>query len=337
MAFVNTVGDEELLERAQKALRPHGVHLGWAPDADEVLVSIDDAQTRLPATVSRGLRPAGVTLLARRVPEGSLIVTDRVTSGVREELRKHGLWHVDAAGNMSVRSRGVVIDIQGRVDNSSPRQPTSTFSRASWPVVLAVLTAPSLVTAPLRTVQEVAGVSLGTTQKVISRLRSRGLDSPPAPVSFHDPEMPPPWRALFDAWVTNYLEAQRPGTRKGVYRSDLDMRALRSTMERLPATVSGEPAAHLAGLDIKAAVFDIYVDDVGSTVRALRLRPDPDGAIRLRPPLWSASLETPLPHREPRLAPPAVVYADLLAIGDPRTDTLAQTWLQHEPTLRHSR
>ena len=53
MAFVNTVGDEELLERAQKALRPHGVHLGWAPDADEVLVSIDDAQTRLPATVSR--------------------------------------------------------------------------------------------------------------------------------------------------------------------------------------------------------------------------------------------------------------------------------------------
>ena len=72
MAFVNTVGDEELLERAQKALRPHGVHLGWAPDAAEVIVSVDDAQTRRPATVSRGLlqRRAGRT--QRRIPRPSV-------------------------------------------------------------------------------------------------------------------------------------------------------------------------------------------------------------------------------------------------------------------------
>lgn len=333
---MNTLEREQgLVDRAIAHLRDLGMSLhvdlsqqpggatGLRHDGVATL-TIDGRQLTLPVEVKTGLRPATIGLVAPYV-RGGLLISDHITPSVGELLRRREIQYVDGAGNASIRGPGIVVDVRGRraVTGPSTRERSPLFTRAGLPVVLAILNDPTLLDGPMRSVQEHTTVSLGSVQKVTSFLRTQGYRPTP------DDRQSGTWQRLYDGWVAAYLAGARDKTLIGRYSSDRRPRDLAQALDGIAATPSGEAAAYLAGYDIAPTSFDLYVHDApGPVIRDARLRPDPEGRVVLRESSWTVRAEdvSRSGGAGQRLAPGPVVYADLLAQQDPRTDEIAKEW-----------
>lgn len=336
-----SVRQQEVVAEATDALRRLGVsldiehlsgeHTGDLTHDASATVRLDGREVTLMADIKLGLRPSTVGLVHPGIHgEPLLLISDHISAAVGDLLRGRGIQYVDSVGNIYLRSPGILIDVRGRrAPERSPgagRKASPLFTRAGLPVVLAVLDQPRLLDAPLREVQAHTTVSLGSVQKVMSFLHEQGYRSSESVDEGR-------WRRLYDGWVAAYLAGPRDGALIGRYSSDRRPRELATLLREADVTPSGEFAAELAGHDIAPVTFDLYVhDSVGPVVQGARLRPDDHGSVSLRRPVWTPRAEE-APRRGSsghRLAPSPVVYADLLALQDPRADRVAEEWRAHE-------
>jgi hypothetical protein len=336
-------GRETILAAAASALAARGVRLTWRLDdkgegagADgDIHVDVDGVQTTLPLQVKAQLRPSTIGLVAAPGERGTLLATAHVTATVGRLLRERGISYVDTAGNAFISAPGIRIEIGGlKPPTTATATPAPLFGRAALPVVLAILNAPQLIDAPLRDIQARTHVSLGSTQKVVKALRSAGYTRAPGrDATRGDREH---WHRLLDGWVAAYAGGARDANLLGRYSSDFPIADLVARGTQLPAVLSGEAAASLAGGDLRPATLDLYLHgDLGPLITAARLRPDPAGTISVRKAFWTPLAEADgAGHTPAALAPAPVVYADLIALADPRTQEAARRWLKDDPNLR---
>lgn len=341
-----TVGEgENILAAAAGVLAERGVYLTWrlrdAGSTDsgtdgEVRVEVDGVGITLPLQVKAQMRPSTIGLVGTPGAHGTLLATTHVTATVARLLRERGVNYVDSAGNAFIRAPGVRVEIEGLrpTVGAATRTATPLFGRAALPVVLAILNAPHLIAAPLRDIQVRTHVSLGSVQKVVKALRAAGYDRLPGPDSTRgDREH---WQRLLHGWVAEYAGGARDANLLGRYASAWPVADLIARADDLPAVLSGEAAAAVSGDVIRPATLDLYVHGpVGPLISAARLRPDPQGAVCVRKASW-----TPVAERDGAsravvpVAPAPVVYADLIALADPRAETAARRWLANDPNLR---
>lgn len=238
-----------------------------------------------------------------------LYVTDHVSARTAEVLRRMGVRFVDAAGNVFLQSGGWYVDVRGRrrseiaahaVDYLRVETPPNLYSAKRAQVVFALLTWSDLLDASVRTVAEVAGVSVGIAQSTTNELRRRALW----------PDRPDTRTALIDGWASAFPET--------LARS-LTIRSLRAEQFDIffgDVLVSGE-AAPSAQMRPTSGV--VYVDELTTELLVEnRWRTDglPNLVVRRR--FWSRDDGGPSGE-----APPLLVYGDLQASDDPRTRSVA--------------
>ena len=307
---------------------------GFTPDCFVTIEVEDRHPWVMPLEYKSQLRPSTVGLL-RELHPGALVVSHHITRAVGELLRERGLNYVDGAGNASLRQRGLIVEIEGRMPagaSSGSKATSSIFTSGGMPVVLALLNRPDLISAPLREIQARSHVSLGTVQKVVETLRRDGLKD----LREGGPQQRARWRRLLDGWVSAYLAGTRDKLSIGRFRTDRPMSFFMEMLPALPATVSGEAAAALLGYGIRPATVDLYVkDSPGPLIHKARLRADPDGWIFVRKASWTslAEFDTRRPTAD-NVAPAPVLYADLIAHGDSRLDDISRELERRDPYLR---
>ena len=126
---------------------------------------------------------------------------------------------------------------------------------------------------------------------------------------------------LFEEWVTNYPTKLRPKLNARRFRAENRNWWKTAHVEELAAVWGGEVAADRLTRHLKPTVFTIYLPTetdpkaLPNLVRRHRLRADADGDIEVLDKFWNFADETTTPD----LAPPILVYADLVATLDPRT------------------
>ncbi|MDF1487195.1 type IV toxin-antitoxin system AbiEi family antitoxin [Tessaracoccus caeni] len=338
MSLLNTRVDE-LVGKVQHALSQRDIEAEFdlPPEATHpeahglARVRIDDIAIDMPLEVRAQLRPSTVDLLRPNLTPNTLVVSDHITTTVGDLLRRKGLNYADAAGNAFITGQGLRIHFEGFRPIHTDRQPSRLFTKASLPVLLAVLTRPALIHAPVRELQSHTMASVGTTHRVRRQLLTSGLERTPQ----EDPSANNRrrWRSLFEGWVAEFTTA-RESLILGRYTSEFAVRTLPERLAEIPVVLSGELAAFARGADIRPATADLYLDAPNpELLRAARLRRDPHGPISLRQAIWTSALED-ITAGLPVLAPSPVVYADIASILDPRTDTVARNWLTNDPILR---
>lgn len=337
MQNVNTSSRQaEVVADASSALRQLGASLQVEAVSDRergdlmhdglATLRIDGRELTLPVQVKVGLRPSTVGLVTAHL-DGGLLIGDHVSAAVGDLLRARGINYVDGAGNAHLRAPGILVDVRGRRPperkTGAGRKASPLFTRAGLPVVLAVLARPHLLDVPLREVQAHTTVSLGSVQKVMAVLHDQGFRSSSSVDEGG-------WRRLYDGWVAAHLAGPRDDALIGRYSSDRRPRELAEVLQEADATSSGEWAAQLWGYDIAPVTFDLYAhESVGSILQGARLRPDPEGPVAIRRPSWTPRAER-ANESGLRCAPAPVVYADLLALHDPRADKVAEDWRANE-------
>jgi hypothetical protein len=254
--------------------------------------------------------------LAREQKTAPLLITDFVTEGVGEMLRELDVQYLDAAGNAHVHAGGVHILIEGkkRTETRTTRTEGDPFGWAGLKVVFTLLCAEDLRNAAYRDIAKAAGVALGTVGGVVTKLEKRKfLMRVGGGVKLRNP------KELMQLWVAGYIEKLRPKLLLGRFGTveGLDAKAAIHHGALLGAETG---AMHLQKY-LKPGIDTLYIiGDMAELIAPLRLRRDPEGSLELRRQFW----EFEYPERKLGIAPPLLIYADLIAVGDPRTIEAAE-------------
>lgn len=246
--------------------------------------------------------------------EGMLIVP-YLAPELARHCRDMGLPFLDAAGNAFLRAKGLYVLVAGQKPDKALlriEKPRRAFDRTGLRVVFTLLAAPELMQAPYRDLAKAAGVALGTVGRILTDLREHGFMA--------EIEGLRRWidrNRVVQAWTTNYPLRLRERLRVRRFTAKEDTWWETAKPEAIGGYWGGEVAAAKLLGNLIPKIITVYLpEDRKDFLAKHRLRADPHGPIEVLDVFW----DFPLAPEAPKgIAPPLLVQADLLAIGDPRT------------------
>jgi hypothetical protein len=259
-----------------------------------------------------------------------LMVAPRVPDAVAEVWRANDVHFVDGAGNAYLRHPGLLLDVRGRRDPPSvedPRLPSRWSRPAGLMVVFALLCETELSVAPYREIAAASGASLGSVQGAMADLERDGFV-----LLRRGRRTVERTRELFDRWVAAFTLELYPRLLLGRFDSNEATwwQSADASLDREHAVWGGETAAYVLGLDLRPSRVLAYAPELPrSLILEHRLRKaTDDGDVEFRRRFWEFA------PSGSRLAPSPLVYADLIASGDPRLVAVARQLRQTDDLLR---
>ena len=321
--------DTELLQAGVEALGRHGIAatVGKPRTTGKerpVRLKLGRQVIRYLLLLEPWLTPAALGHLARhpRTDHPLLLLTHYVTPHMAGRLRQLGINFVDAAGNAYLEHGPVLIWVLGHKAVTATRPPRAgrAFQPGGLKVLFALLCTPDLVNQPTRTIAMQAGVANGTVGIVLNELREGrflvALRQRRGKRTLRN------LKALLDQWTQTYARTLRPQLLVARYRPP-DPEWWRKVNPCEHRGVFGGEAAEalLTGTLARPEIVTVYLPDApGRFILTHRLINAADGTMEIRKKFWP--FEYTWEH--PALAPPLLIYADLLATGDARCLEAAQ-------------
>lgn len=294
--------------------------------ADAVMqLTIGGARRTYLVEVKRWLTPATlghVVTRLRDLGKNTILVTDYATPQVAEKLKELDVAFVDAVGNAYLRHPPVFVWVVGRKPAVARQRFRAgrAFQPTGIKLIFALLCRPNLINAGFREIAEFAGVAHGTVGWVLGDLREMGYLVETGNKRVRVRRMRNQ-RQLLTQWAEAYARTLRPQLLMGRYQAtDLDW------WKKLDATkykvlLGAEPAAAIATQHLRPGIVTIYAEETPTRLMVdYRLRKATEGNVEIRRRFW------PFDHEwgQPDLAPPVLIYADLLATSDARCIETAQ-------------
>lgn len=331
-----------LVERTAEALRAHGLlvtahdgedaalggggqhwlRVGKGAQRIDYLAAVKHRLTR--GTLGAVVMDPGHPLDMTQQQPPLLLITDHVTPAVAEQLRRTEQQFADLAGNAYLEGRGLYVFVSGRKldERAEALRTTPRFAQARLKVLSALICDPALAAAPYGAIAAVADVALGLMPVVVADLQRSG-----ALVITERQRTLNCERRLLDEWAEVYAVDLRSRTLAGRYRAESFASWPEWSIAKAGVRWGGEPAAVLLGGELVPTVLTVYGERLPRRLIAdQHLVPagvlDYENLLEVRKPFWKA-----LPGGLVRAdcAPPALVYADLLATGSARCQGEAQS------------
>jgi hypothetical protein len=257
----------------------------------------------------------GLISQAGRADRPLILFAISVPRKIGRYLGDRGINYVDQAGNCRLQ---IDADFMALIEGQTPiKQPAVGRGVAipGYRVLFTILTQPTLLNSPVRTLADAAAVSKTTAAETIARLVQEGLISP---VQGQRRILDP--KAMLERWMLGY-ETLRPRMIMGRFRTqDADPAAMEERVKKeLGESVvwawGGGSAAmritkHYHGEDTVLHVCDPAND----LPRRLRALPAIDGPLIIQ----RTPNKTAFEGIEPHTVHPLMVYADLMINADPR-------------------
>ncbi|MCE0486966.1 type IV toxin-antitoxin system AbiEi family antitoxin [Ornithinimicrobium sediminis] len=330
--------EQGVLQDVQSILAAFGVKSRWQAQRGE-------AEVDFVATLTRGTSSQKYAVMIKRQPTLAsvatvanswrslplLVIGVRISPQSAAAFREAHIQYVDTGGNAYLDFGDVYIEVRGQVQKKindgqghSAQTGTNLFSARRAQVICALLTRPTLEQARLQDLADASGVSIGLVHDTLSQLQKAGFIGNSGLRRSGD---------LLELWAAAYSTGLGPTLALDSFVGDPSpAHVLGTDMWEMPA-VSGEAAVstYLG----RQRTLTIYVDQFDPSLAIVnRWRRDPEKHpnIFVRRRFWGGELEIGQHDlKGQQLAPWPIVYADLLASGDPRLAEVAKEWrVAHE-------
>jgi hypothetical protein len=294
LAAVRGLGvDAEVVHRDPKLGRVHADALIRIRHGDQEVLYAADVRCGLhPAVLGAVLQQLG------RLGEQALLVADFVRPQLADELRARRVAFIDAAGNAYLERPPMLIWVKGQrpAERMAPRAAGRAFQPGGLQVIFALLCRREHVDLPYRGIAKLARVAHGTVGEAMAELkRLHFVAKMGGKRRLLQPER------LLQQWVEAYARTLRPRLILGRYRAEkLDWWETVDPLE-YGLVMGGEGAAARLTHFLRPG-----------TLTFSGLVPDPAGNVEILERFWHFD------NADPALAPPLLVYADLLENGDAR-------------------
>ncbi len=249
----------------------------------------------------------------RRFEKPGILVTRHVTPQMAERLRALNAAFIDTAGNAYINDPPIFIYIIGRkLKGIPPRNITGrAFRPTGLKVVFALLCQPELVKAPYRDIVKKTNVAQGTVGWVLHDLRQQNylVDRGKYGRKLINVEK------LLNTWIETYTRELRPklyigkyATKKAGWWKNIDWRKTNTFL-------GAEPAAAILTDYLKPETITVYgPEDINQLLLTHHLKKAPNGNVEILKKFW----EFYYPWNYDGIAPPLLVYADLIATANDR-------------------
>lgn len=323
--------EKETLRTAIKAAQSHGLAIELIKKAPQIKhqqanlvarVRHGEQETLYQVECKRNLRPAtlGVTLhQIDRLGQPAMLITDYVAPDLAEALKERGISFLDAAGNAYIKQANLLIWIKGQ--KPATKATVISAGRAFQPtglqVIFTLLSNPQAINLSYRELAKMAGVAHGTVGWVMPDLQQLGF--------VRDLQGKRGTRRLFqherllNQWADAYARVLRPRTLIGRYYI-ADFEGWKNwPIAEHGALWGSEPASAILTDYLRPGELTLYAEKMPSLLAARQkfmksAEPNHMAAVEVRRRFWNF----PGTPEHANVAPPLLVYADLLATGDAR-------------------
>jgi hypothetical protein len=250
----------------------------------------------------------------------ALLVADYVNPKLAERLRENGVNFVDVAGNAYLQHDGLYVWVTGQRDTmrlETERERRRAYKPSGLKLLFTLLCRPKLAETDYRTLANQVGVALGTVQWVMGDLIK---DKYVLRLGRFKRRLVEPKR-LLDAWAPAYARDLRPRLLLGRFEAPGLNWWKGTDLAKHGALWGAEPAAALLTKQLKPGALTIYADKIPPRLVAeKRLKNNKTGRIEFRKKFWLFDT----PETTLGAVPPVLVYADLLALEEPRAHQTAE-------------
>jgi len=258
-------------------------------------------------------------------PQKGMIVTDYINPKMAERLKAADIPFLDVAGNAYLNTPPIYVFIKGNKpsEKTQRKPPTRAFQPTGLKMLFALLCYPDLENASYRDIAKAADIALGSVGWVITDLKELGylVDMGKRGRRLINKEK------LVERWVTTFPEQLRPKFLLGRYRAVDPDWWKHAALNSLQAYWGGEVAASKLTKYLKPEQVTIYTKEKpGKLLLTNKLKKDPQGNVEVLEAFWQGEYN----WSQTTLAPPLLIYADLIATGDARNIETAKMIYEQE-------
>lgn len=279
-----------------------------------------------------------IDLRSRQISSPLMLVTNYMSKELAVHCRTVGLQFIDTHGNAYLRAPGLFVFTVGEKNerrHQLSKAPKGLTNAASLRVIFTLLSKPEFVSATFKEIAALSGVALGTAYNVLEDLEGRGYL---LAGTKHTRKLLEPHR-LLEEWVTNFPTTLRAKLNSRRFSSPDPYWWKTADIADFHAAWGSEVAAAKMFKHLSPSTQTLYVDATGmrnaisALAKNIRMKPAPEGPIEVLEKFWSSDIET-----VPGIAPPLLVYSDLLSLLDPRAKETANIIKEKfiEPTINPS-
>jgi hypothetical protein len=247
-----------------------------------------------------------------------MIVANRIWPGVKEELRAKQIAYLEGNGNIFIDKKPIFIWLDHNKPLPQQRdKPNRAFARAGLQVIFLFLTDPNFLNRPYRLIAKAANTALGNINNVINGLLDLGflIRKNKNELMFADK------KGLLNKWIVAYEERLKPTLHVGNYRFlDKATDWKNFDLKTGEPVWGGEPGGDILTHYLRPEILTLYTrEPQRNLMQQFRMVPDKLGTIKIYQKFWN-DIEVP----KPQVAPPLLVYADLINTNDKRCRETAQ-------------
>jgi hypothetical protein len=313
--------EEQIMEEAFAQLELHtGIHAEWkyqpAEIDGEADLFIEGGQFHVYIEVKREVRQYQLEQLLdqARQYQPFMIIAERIFPTIKESLRAEKIAYLDTAGNIFVNADGTYVWIDGRKTPKKAKMITNrAFTKAGLKTVFCLLANPNAINMPYRQLAQNANVALGNIQNVLDGLKDSGFILQ----KNKQEKLLRNKKQLLRRWIDGYRETLKPALHIGNYKfwdkDKINKWRQLPFPEHANAVWGGEGAAEEMTGYLNPAELTLYAENKSALVSVWTLIPDINGTVHIYEKFWQDNGQS-----GERLAPPVLVYADLILTDDPR-------------------
>lgn len=249
--------------------------------------------------------------------EPCMLIVHRLFPTIKEELRQKEIPYLEANGNIYLKKDGLFlfVDTQKPVEIEKNKG-NRAFTKTGLKVLFYLLQHKEAVNLPQRRLAELTKVALGNIPQIIDGLKATGYLIP----LNNKTNVWENRKTLLERWITEYATVLRPKLIKERYTLKVKWQDIE--FQNHKTVWGGEPAADLLTNHLRPEKYLIYTKETRlELIKNYNLMPDKNGEIEVLEKFWR--------ENETKVAPPLLVYADLMLEGGKRNKETAER-IYHE-------
>lgn len=283
-----------------------------ATESIEINLYIRDLSLKYLVEVKKELRLSQVPrLLQHPNPDKLIVVAEKIYPDAKQQLVANNIAYIECNGNVFIPQKELYIWVDTNKQKVNIKSSSSrAFTKTGLKVVFHFLLNEQHLNLPYRQLAELTKTSLGNITNIINGLKA--LDF----IKMGEDGL---WqlrnkKQLVDKWIDQYEHELKPNLEIGTFRfaSEDDYQNWRRIpLEAKKTLWGGEPGAHLLTGMLKPQKLTMYsLENRTDLITNYRLVLDPLGYIKVYRKFWNYDAQ------KSTIAPPILVYADLLNTGD---------------------
>lgn len=254
-----------------------------------------------------------------------LFVGEYIAKDVAESLIANEINFLDVAGNCFINTDHLKIIIEGRKQKKTQNiNQARAFQEAGLKLILLLISQKEALEFSYRVLSERAGIALGSVSQIMRELEESNFI-----IKTDDTRKINNREELIERWVLGFNEILKPRLLRKTYKVIDLKKFIEAINDEKDNSIffGGELAAEKMTDYLNPQDYVIYSNEELSQIgRQLKLIPDKEGNVKIYNTCWTENLFNEYDH----VAPPLVVYADLIDGCSNRNMEIARTILENK-------